>query len=88
MSEKQRRIKVAVAAYLYEVCDLTWISDAEFDALCLTVDVSQETGNPVMDQWFKDNFDPSTGMWVHIHPDQKGLHRIARSFFPELPRWD
>jgi hypothetical protein len=76
--ERRRRIVLAVAAYAYEFLNVSLLSDADFDAECLLVDLSQTTGNTLMDAWWRENFDPNTGMWVHDHPDKRGLDRIAR----------
>ena len=76
--ERHRRIKAAVAAYAYEVKDNPIMSDAKYDRLALEINVRKSTGNEFMDKWFRDNFDPSTGMWVRNHPDRKGLNRIYK----------
>lgn len=78
--ERRRRILVAVAAYAYEIKNNPIWSDARFDKECLRINLKQSTGNKAMDRWFKHNFDPSTGMWVHNHPDRKGLLRIYKLF--------
>lgn len=73
-AETQRRIKVAVWAYAYEVMNDSIVSDAEFDAECALVDLSKTTSDSAMDRWFKNNFNPCTGMWVQNHPNKRGLH--------------
>lgn len=83
--EIKRRITVAVAAYAYELYDVSLMTDADFDAECRLVDLNISTGNVKMDRWFRANFQPYTGSWVHRHPDTHGLHRIASMFLPELP---
>jgi hypothetical protein len=67
---------VSVWAYAYEMLDDPLVSDAEFDLECIQVDLGIDTGNATMDKFFKDNFDPFTGQWVHKHPDKLGLHKI------------
>ena len=54
--ETKRRISVAVAAYTYELYDVSLMSDADFDAECRQVDLSIDTGNAKMDDWFRNNF--------------------------------
>lgn len=54
------------------------VDDHAFDAECLRVNLLQPTGNRKMDNWFKKNFDPSTGMWVHNHPNKRRLEEIAK----------
>lgn len=74
--EIKRRINVAVWAYAYELENDSLVSDQRFDSECRLVDLSIDTGRPDMDAWFRANFDPCTGQWVHAHPDKNGLHRI------------
>jgi hypothetical protein len=75
--ETRNRIRVAVAAYAYEIENDPIISDAEFDALCLAINPQVDTGNPVTDKFFREEFDPNTGSWVHRHPNKEGLAQIA-----------
>lgn len=67
--EIRNRIKVVAAAYAYEIENNPIISDAEFDALCLKINPDVETGNKVVDKFFKEEFDPNTGSWIHKHPE-------------------
>ena len=71
------RIRVAVAAYAYEIENDPIMSDAEFDALAQSIDPKAKTPDPVMDKFFREEFDPNTGSWVHRHPNKAGLARIA-----------
>lgn len=75
--ERRRRIMVAVAAYAYEILDDPIMPDAEFDELCRSIKLERKTGNPKMDTWFTNNFQPHTGMWVRQHPNKDALLRIA-----------
>jgi hypothetical protein len=75
------RIKVSVAAYAYEFESDSIISDAEFDRLCLEVDPSIKTGNTELDNFFSTEFDPSTGQWIHKHPQIKGISRIYHKYY-------
>lgn len=79
--ERQRwlRIRVAVAAYAYEVHDRQIMGDAEFDAMSAKIDTLIETGNAKLDRFFDRHFDPSTGIWIHRHPDLAGIERIYRN---------
>ena len=76
--ETRRRIRVAVAAWAYEVHNDPLMSDAEFDALARSIDVNRSTANSDMDRWFLANFNPDTGIWVRRHPDTGGLERVYR----------
>ncbi len=70
------RIQVSIAAYAYEFENDVIISDSEFDAMCSKIDLSIDTSNREMDRWFRDNFNPSTGMWIKRHPHLGRLKRI------------
>jgi hypothetical protein len=72
------RIKVAVAAYAYEVEDDPIISDEEFDRLSLTIDPEILTGNDTMDKFFREEFDPNTGSWIHKHPEKEKLKQLVK----------
>lgn len=71
--ERRRRILISVAAYAYEFESDSIISDADFDDISRMIDVSRLTGRPNLDKFFRENFSPCTGMWVHRHPDKAGL---------------
>jgi hypothetical protein len=75
-AERMRRIQVCVYAYAYEVMNESLISDGEFDKLCLLINPEIDTGNPVMDNFFRTEFDPCTGSWVNAHPEKDKLHHI------------
>jgi hypothetical protein len=75
--ERRNRVRLAVAAYAYEVLNETIMPDAEFDALAMKIEPSMSTGHDVLDRFFMDHFDPFTGIWVHKHPNKPGLHRIC-----------
>jgi len=74
--ERRRRILVCLWAYAYEIQSQVFVSDERFDSECLLVDVSVNTGHPVMDSWFKKEFDPCTGSWVHTHPEIEKLSAL------------
>lgn len=61
-AQTRLRIRLAVAAWAYEVYNVSIMSDAEYDALSKEVDVSINTGNAVMDSFFRQHFDASTGL--------------------------
>ena len=75
------RIRLSVFAYAYEMCNESLISDGEFDALCLQVDPSIETGNAKMDKFFKEEFNPSTGQWIHKHPELTGIVHLYKKYY-------
>jgi len=75
------RIRLSVAAYAYEICNESIMTDHEFDKKCLEIDPSIETGNKKMDKFFKEEFDPSTGQWIHKHPELAGIINIYKKFY-------
>jgi hypothetical protein len=80
--ERQRwlRIRLAVAAYAYEIENDSIMTDGDYDRLCLEVDPSISTGNRKLDAFFRKHFDPSTGSWVHYHPEKHKLRHIYRKY--------
>lgn len=76
--ERRNRIRVALWAYTYEFESVSLVSDAEFDKACLEIDLSVATDRPELDEWFKDNFSPYTGQWIHNHPELKKLKDIYK----------
>lgn len=66
--ERRKRIRASLAAYAYEILNSPIMSDADFDALCLSIDPSIRTGKRVLDLFFKTEFNPHTGQWIHAHP--------------------
>lgn len=81
--EKQTRlrIKLAIAAYAYEINNDSIMSDADFDEKCLEVDTSIETGNTELDDFFKKEFDPSTGQWIHKHPEKRKIGYLLEKYY-------
>lgn len=75
--ETKRRINLAVWAYAYEFQNHSIVSDAVYDYESYMVNLSQQTGRPDLDFWFVLNFDPSTGLWIHKHPE---LNQIAQLY--------
>lgn len=82
--ETRNRIRVAVAAFAYEVENDPIISDAEFDRLAASIRPTVLTGNTRLDWFFLTQFDPSTGQWVHRHPDKPGLARTLKMIRPRF----
>lgn len=80
-SEKRRRIVVAVWAMAYEVFNKPLASDAEFDALAYSIDASVDTDRSDLDKWFRENFTPYTGSWIHTHPDYSKIKQIAERLY-------
>ena len=75
------RIQLSVYAYAYEIANETLIPDHEFDCMCLKVDPSVKTGNKKMDKFFEKEFNPSTGQWIHKHPELGKIVNIYRKHY-------
>lgn len=75
--ERKRRIRLSIAAYAYEVLHENFMSDSEYDKESSLVDLSKSTGNKILDKFFQENFDPSTGLWIYSHPDLKRIHELT-----------
>lgn len=74
--ERRRRIKVSLWAYAYEIENHSIVDDMRFDLECYQLNLSLDTGNPQLDFWFRANFEPCTGMWIHKHPKLDGIKNI------------
>lgn len=72
--EKRHRINAALWAYAYEIMDDPLVSDARYDSVCLSINPSIKTGH--LDDFFSEEFNPSTGMWIYKHPEIMGLATI------------
>lgn len=79
-AETRLRIKVALYAYSYEFQSVSLVSDGEFDALCYKVNLNQKTRRPDLDEWFRNNFEPHTGQWIHKHPELEKIKSIYERF--------
>lgn len=66
---KRARIRLALFAYAYEFKSDSMISDTEFDRLSLELDYTTPTDNKEIDEFFRTEFQPHTGMWIRKHPD-------------------
>jgi hypothetical protein len=75
--ERHRRIKISLWAYAYEIVDAPMVSDAQFDKECAMITPSLSTGHAVVDEFFRTQFAPHTGQWIHHHPE---LDRIAKIY--------
>ena len=76
--ERRRRIFLALWAYAYEFEADSLVDDAVFDEEASKITPAIDTGNTVMDSFFKTEFQPHTGQWIHKHPDLAGVKRIYK----------
>lgn len=84
--ERKRRVFLTLCAWAYEVkCPPESLTDDHnFDLECSLVDLTIETGRPDLDSWWRANFDPCTGSWIHAHPE---LDKCA-ALYQRLCDWD
>jgi hypothetical protein len=81
--EIRNRIRLAVAAYAYEVENDPVMSDAEFDMLAKSINPRVLTGRALCDLFFLESFEPHTGSWIHDYPDLPGIERIYRDHYKD-----
>lgn len=72
--ERRRRI-----GYFIGVCpqgkpDAPLVSDERFDTEARQSDPSIETGH--LDDWWRTCFNPSTGMWIYMHPELDKVRKL------------
>ena len=84
--ERRNRIRASLGAYAYEIMDDPIFSDAEYDAICLKIQPEVDTGHEVMDDFFRTEFSPDTGMWINRHPEWQDIARIYRNLTGKQPR--
>ena len=82
--EIANRIKVALYAYAYEIMNKPLTTDAEYDTLARSIRPLMVTGRPVEDYFFGEEFSPSTGQWIHKHPDLEGIARLYDKFAAQI----
>lgn len=75
--QRRLRIRLSVWAYAYEFMSESLVSDSYFDAACSQIDLTINTENSKLDIWWKENFTPSTGMWIRRHPDLSRIEELA-----------
>lgn len=79
--ETRKRIKLAVAAYAYEICNTSVLTDEQFDNLAKSVNLSISTARPDLDEWWRREFQADTGMWIHKHPELRRIGEIYEQFY-------
>ena len=79
--EIRNRINLSVAAYAYEFKGDSIMSDHEYDELSRKINPNEETGNDMMDKFFKTQFQSDTGMWVRWHPEVKKLDYLYKKYY-------
>lgn len=79
--ERKRRIVLSVAAYAYECCAESIMSDHDYDMMSLRVDLAMDTGRPDLDAFFRAEFNPSSGQWIRAHPNLSGVASLYRQAY-------
>ncbi len=72
--ERMNRINAALGAYAYEIMDDPIYTDEKWDNICRSINPFVKTGR--LDDFFADEFDPSTGVWIYKHPEVMGIAAI------------
>lgn len=76
---------VSVWAYAYEIANppRSLVPDHVFDAECymLAANIRIDTDRLDLDYWFRGAFDPSTGMWIHKHPELDKIRQLYERWF-------
>lgn len=83
-SQKKLRIHVSLWAYAYEVEGYIIVPDADYDRISKMIDVSIDTDNPNLDQWFRKNFNHDTGSWIYDHPHFDRFAQIYKNVISGL----
>jgi len=60
---------VTLWAYAYEFMGESLVSDAQYDEVSLKIRPQMSTGHEVLDEFFRTQFTPDSGMWIRWHPD-------------------
>ena len=76
--ERRNRIRLTLAAYAYEYDDNPIMSDAEFDELSKAIRPEIATGSKQHDKFFREKFEPDTGMWIRQHPFLRAVEKTYR----------
>lgn len=79
--EIRNRIILSIAAYAYEFLGESIMTDHEYDELSLKINPNEKTGNDMMDEFFKTQFQPDTGMWIRSHPEIKKLEYLYNKYY-------
>lgn len=81
--ETRRRVKLALWAYAYEFEQHSIVEDAVFDFESYMVDLNIETDRLDLDYWFRAEFIPDTGLWIHKHPDLDKIKNMYKWNYDE-----
>lgn len=74
--EKRNRIRLSLAAYAYEIENMSVMTDTQFDDLAKSINPMVLTDNIVLDVFFMAKFTPDSGIWVNEHPELSKLGKL------------
>ena len=72
-------------AYAYEVIHDSLVTDEMFDREARLVNLAVNTRRPDLDDWFRREFDPSTGQWIHKHPEPARVRELYERYYKSQP---
>lgn len=80
--ERRNRIMVTIWAYAYEFMGDSLVTDDEYDRSSLKIRPEMETGHAALDEFFREQYTPDSGMWIRLHPElnkvDNAYHRLKR----------
>lgn len=80
-TEIRNRIRLSIAAFSYEYRADPILTDAQFDELSKQIQPDLSTGHKLLDTFFREEFNPDTGLWIHKHPELRKLEVIYNKYF-------
>tara|TARA_R110000772_G_scaffold78228_1_gene167844 strand:+ start:135 stop:338 length:204 start_codon:yes stop_codon:yes gene_type:complete len=63
------------------------MTDHKFDELSNKIRPTVNTGKNKLDNFFKEHFEPATGMWVRHHPDKQKLRTAYERYYNRGGHW-
>lgn len=90
--ERRNRIKLAIAAYSYEMESDSIMSDGDFDKLCLEINPQMSTVSDLtdpkqikrykaLDRFWASQFQPDTGQWIYYHPEIELVKKTYHKYY-------
>lgn len=86
--EIRNRIRLSVAAYAYEFEAESIMTDQQFDDLANSINPSVETGNDLLDEFFRTEFVTFSGVWIHSHPEIEKLRHLYHKYYKKPDNFD
>lgn len=67
--ERDRRNVISVATFASEIADTPIWRPSQWSYHAEKIDREIGTGHPVLDEFFRYQFSPMSGVWIHEHPE-------------------